>query len=74
MFNVLEQAIVLSGLTDYITCAYQNELFDTFRKKQDRDHFSSLIFHLNGKWIQFFHKLGYYGKCSVHNNLSEPIF
>ncbi|KAJ9576016.1 hypothetical protein L9F63_007116 [Diploptera punctata] len=57
-FNVTEQAIVLVGLTDYVTCAYNNELFDTFCKKQDVNNFSTLLCELNRRWVRLFRKHG----------------
>jgi hypothetical protein len=62
IFTVVEQALVLSSLTDYITCAAQNELFHTFRKKADRRGLPTIFMHLSRKWVRFFHKLGPYGK------------
>jgi hypothetical protein len=62
IFNVFEQALVLSGLTDYITCAFQNELFDTFRKKSDRDGLPTILITLNMQWVRFFQKLRQCGK------------
>jgi hypothetical protein len=61
-FSIVEQALVLSGLTDYITCASQNELFHTFHKKADRRGLSTIFMCLSRKWERFFHKLGPYGK------------
>jgi len=55
---------VLSCLTDYITCASQNELFDTFRKKNDRNAVPALLIRLDCQWVRFFHKLGQSGKLS----------
>jgi hypothetical protein len=61
-FSILEQALVLSGLTDYITCASQNELFHTFHKKADHRSLPTIFMCLSRKWVRFFHKLGPYGK------------
>ena len=55
---------MLSCLTDYITCASQNELFDTFRKKNDRNAVPALLIRLDRQWVGFFHKLGQSGKLS----------
>jgi hypothetical protein len=55
---------VLSCLTDYITCASQNELFDTFCKKINRNALPALLIRLDSKWVRFFHELGQYGKLS----------
>ncbi|PNF16387.1 hypothetical protein B7P43_G10491 [Cryptotermes secundus] len=60
IFSIVEQALVLSGLTDYITCAAQNELFHTFRKKADRRGLQAIFIHLSRKWVRFFDKLGPY--------------
>ncbi|XP_069675603.1 uncharacterized protein [Periplaneta americana] len=60
VFNKVEQALLLSGLTDFVLCASQNELFDTFRKKSDRDGLPALLSHLNSKWVRFFNRLGKY--------------
>jgi hypothetical protein len=57
---------VLSCLTDYITCASQNELFDTFRKKNDRNALPGLLIRLGSQWVRFFHKLGQYGKLTFN--------
>jgi len=64
--KIVDQALVLSCLTDYIACASQNELFDTFRKKNDRNALPALLIRLDGQWLRFFHKLGQYGKLSFN--------
>ena len=55
---------MLTSLTDYITCASQNEFFDTFRKKNDRKAVPALLIHLDHQWVTFFHRLGQSGKLS----------
>jgi hypothetical protein len=68
-FSIVEQALVLSGLTDYITCASQNELFHTFQKKADRRGLSTVFMCLSRKWVRFFHKLGPYGKFGHYTHV-----
>lgn len=75
--KIVDQALVLSCLTDYITCASQNELFDTFRKKNDRNALPALLIRLGSQWKRFFHKLGQYGKLSfdaLNRDYSVQIF
>ncbi|XP_068083387.1 neurofilament heavy polypeptide isoform X2 [Anabrus simplex] len=57
-FNVLEKAVFLTGLTDYVTCACNNtEMYDAFRKNSCKNSIPSLLKRLQSHWCRFFLRL-----------------